>query len=581
MSSPRLPLRSQGARHMGRAVGVLNWLCYPAAVWLSGSASLLGTEHPDVVKLQLLVGLIVGAPRYFTGRKLTVAPEEQLARLVNLYMLCVYLVALHWAAFCWWGEVEYRGQFPSLLLVMVTSGLVAASTTGLNAHLPTQVGYILIMSGVPAVGLASYGNSQDRFTALFALMFLVFMTRAAVVNHRQFVDWLLANRALSEALEQEQILEERWSLAFDGSGDGVWDYSRAEGKVYFSPRFRDMTGLDDDAHQFTDWFARFDEQDREAAVEAVERLLREPAAVLNHECRMRQGDGSLLWTMLRGKVVARSASGEPLRAVGTCSDIDEQKQLQIQLNLSRNLECVGELAAGIAHEINTPVQYISDNVNFLGEALEELVASVETGTEPGDFAYLRQEVPLCLDQTLGGLRHIATIVSAMREFTHRGQGDLSPTNLNHLLENSLTLCQNRLKYVAVVERQLDERLPELLANQSELSQVFLNLLINASDAVLERFGGEQDSDGHISVMTSCQGDRLEVQVSDNGCGIPGPHQTRVFEPFFTTKAVGKGTGQGLTLCRSIVRRYGGEIAFRSEPGRGTTFSVTFPLKRAG
>lgn len=581
MSSSRSRLRSQGARHLGRAVGVLNWFCYPAAVWLAGSASALGTDHPEIIRLQFLVASIVGLPRYLTGRRLVCDPEERLPRLVNLYMICVYLVALHWAAFCYWGEIEYRGQSASLLLVMVTAGLVAASTTGLNAHLPTQVGYIVIMSGGPTIGMAWQGSSQDLFTSLFSIMFMVFVTRAAVVNHRQFVDWLVANRDLSDLLEQEQILEERWSLAFAGSGDGVWDFNASDGKVYFSPRFREMTGLDEEAQRFTDWFARFDEQDREVAVQAVERLLQDPSAVLNHECRIRRPDGSLLWTMLRGKVVARSASGEPLRAVGTCTDIDAQKQLQIQLNLSRNLECVGELAAGIAHEINTPVQYISDNVNFLRETLDELIVSVETATEPSDFAYLRQEIPLCLEQTQGGLRHIATIVSAMREFTHRGQGDLSPTNLNHLVENSLTLCQNRLKYIAVVERHLDQRLPELLANQSELSQVFMNLLLNASDAVCERFGGEQDLNGHISVTTLCRGDALEVQVSDNGCGISSAQQNRVFEPFFTTKPVGKGTGQGLTLCRSIVQRYGGEIAFRSEPGWGTIFSVTLPLKRAG
>lgn len=539
----------------------------------------MGTSYPEVIQLQTLVSFLVGMPRYLTGRRLTSAPAEQLPRLVLQYALCVFLVAFHWSIFCCWGESQYRGQFPCLLLVMVTAGLVAASTTGLNAHLPIQVGYIVVMCGLPALSLASLGDAQDRFTSLFSLMFVIFMTRAAIVNHRQFVEWLVANRNLSDSLEQEQMLEERWSLAFDGSGDGVWDYNLAEERVYFSPRFREMTGLDEAAQQLADWFERFDEQDRPGAVQAIEHMLSDPAAVLNHECRIKQSDGHLLWTLLRGKVVSRSQSGEPLRVVGTCTDIDHQKQLQIQLNLSRNLECVGELAAGIAHEINTPVQYISDNMNFLRESLEELIQSIQSGSEPDDFSYLREEIPLCLDQTQGGLRHISKIVGAMREFTHRGQGDLSPTNINHLLENSLTLCQNRLKYVAVVERNLDECLPEVLANQSELSQVFLNLLINASDAISERFGGEQDMDGHIAVSTRSQGDLLEVQVTDNGCGISRSHQNRVFEPFFTTKSVGKGTGQGLTLCRSIIRRYGGEIAFRSQPDQGTTFRITLPLKR--
>ena len=269
------------------------------------------------------------------------------------------------------------------------------------------------------------------------------------------------------------------------------------------------------------------------------------------------------------------------------------------LEQAQKLEAVGRLAAGIAHEINTPIQFIGDNVQFLREAFDsldrlldtyrELRASAEAGSvdgallvavrtaeEAADLAYLTEEVPKALAQTLEGVERVATIVRAMKEFARPGEKERKPTDINRAVLSTLVVARNELKYVADVETELGE-IPPVLCQPSDVNQVLLNLLVNAADAIADA-PGRDGQKGMIRVRTAREGDSVVISVGDTGCGIPEQIRAKVFDHFFTTKEVGRGTGQGLSLARAIVvEQHGGSLTFESEVGRGTTFHVRLPI----
>ena len=285
------------------------------------------------------------------------------------------------------------------------------------------------------------------------------------------------------------------------------------------------------------------------------------------------------------------------------TEVEKSQRIEEELRLAQKLEAVGQLAAGIAHEINTPVQFVGDSVHFLREAgsdLLRLVAHYREGVaalaaQPGhaalldaiasaeeeaDLDYLREQLPRACERAIKGIDRVGDIVRAMREFSHPDQREKTPTDLNKLLQSTLAVARNEYKYVADVETDFAE-LPDMLCHPGELGQVFLNLLVNAAQAIGEQIdnGGER---GRIVVGTALDVDRtgVLVRIADNGGGIPENIRHRVFEQFFTTKAVGKGTGQGLAMARRIVQRHGGHIDFDSQPALGTTFSLHLPLSGA-
>ena len=272
---------------------------------------------------------------------------------------------------------------------------------------------------------------------------------------------------------------------------------------------------------------------------------------------------------------------------------EAQKRLEGELHQAQKLEAVGRLASGIAHEINTPTQYIGDNTRFLADAVESLsrmldrqrreldrVASLEVLSrldafgEELDLPYVRAETPRTVTRTLEGVHRVATIVRAMREFAHPGQGDPVASDINRSLEATLDVARNEYRYVADVETVFGS-LPLVTCLPGDLNQVFLNVIVNAAHAISDVVEGTGDR-GRIQVKTVADGDDVVVSISDTGTGIPPDVQDKVFEPFFTTKEVGRGSGQGLSIARAIVEKHGGSITFESTPGQGTTFHIRIP-----
>jgi PAS domain S-box-containing protein len=280
------------------------------------------------------------------------------------------------------------------------------------------------------------------------------------------------------------------------------------------------------------------------------------------------------------------------------AEMRERERMALDLRLAQKLESVGRLAAGIAHEINTPIQYIGDSVQFLRSAQEELerllttyrtaLQQIAAGEAPApllqsvretqdgmDLEFLSCEIPKAFERTLEGVQRVAGIVCAMKEFAHPGHIEQSAADLNRAIETTLTVARNEYKYSAQVETHLGD-LPEVICNVGEINQVLLNLIVNAAHAIVE--SGKDTASGRIVIATEQVRDQVRICISDNGCGIPKANLEKIFDPFFTTKEVGKGTGQGLALARSIViDKHGGHIDVQSEPGVGTTFILTLPV----
>lgn len=301
--------------------------------------------------------------------------------------------------------------------------------------------------------------------------------------------------------------------------------------------------------------------------------------------------------ILCSKVPLRTASGTVFGMLGIFNDITAQRRLERELADSRQLESVGRLAAGLAHEINTPMQYISDNVEFLSESTSQVFSLIDRvqdqiatlnreGISPRDLnlvaidnklAYIREQVPLAIKDCLVGSQRVIEIVTAMKVFTHPSNNGFVSSNVNDLISSTVSITRNRWKYCAALEVDLDPDLPAVRCLPSEINQVMLNLLVNAADAIVERFGVTNEILGLISIATRPTHGGILIEVSDNGCGIPDENYRRVFDPFFTTKEVGKGTGQGLTLCYGVVcNKHGGTLTFESTPGEGTTFHLFLP-----
>jgi PAS domain S-box-containing protein len=282
-------------------------------------------------------------------------------------------------------------------------------------------------------------------------------------------------------------------------------------------------------------------------------------------------------------------------------DVTERKILESQLSQAQKLESIGQLAAGIAHEINTPTQYVGDNIRFLqdsftdlsdllaayqqlldeakaGPVAEEKIAEIEDAQAEIDVEFLLEEIPSAIGQSLEGIERVSGIVRAMKEFSHPGVDQKTAIDINKAIDSTITVARNEWKYVADLETDFDATLPPVPCLPGEFNQAILNMIINATHAIADVSGNGSRDKGVITVKTRRHGEWVEIRISDTGTGIPPAVRPRIFDPFFTTKEVGQGTGQGLSIAHSvIVDKHGGMINFETELGQGTTFTIQLPL----
>ncbi len=316
------------------------------------------------------------------------------------------------------------------------------------------------------------------------------------------------------------------------------------------------------------------------------------------EVSLTRGDGSagiIEWHV----APLRDPDGRVSSVVSILRDLTEQKHDEAQRHQSQKMESIGQLAAGVAHEINTPIQFVGDNLRFLGDsfgdltavlgahakllesarangALVEAIAATDAAVKRADVAYLTEEIPKSIAQSLEGVTRVAEIVRAMKEFSHPDQGEMKPTDLNKAITTTLTVARNEYKYVAELVTDFDPALPAIPCIVGEFNQVVLNLIVNAAHAigdVIATTGGM----GTLTISTKDVGDYVEVRIRDTGTGIPESARTKIFDPFFTTKGVGKGTGQGLYIAQTVItKKHGGTLTFETELGKGTTFIIRLP-----
>lgn len=294
-------------------------------------------------------------------------------------------------------------------------------------------------------------------------------------------------------------------------------------------------------------------------------------------------------------------NGSIYAGIALYEDITERLVLERDLQQAQKLESVGQLAAGIAHEINSPIQYIGDNIRFLKDAFEDIfkvldsyetfrsqVASAGTVPEPlglplseaieeADLEYLKEEIPQTVEQSLEGVQRVDRIVRAMKEYSHPSGDEKKTADINKIIESTATVCRNEWKYVAELTSDLSPDLPAIPCFAGEISQVILNIIVNAAHAIGDITEGGSKGMGRISIRTDRTDKGVRIRLSDSGGGIPEKIHDRVFDPFFTTKSRGKGTGQGLAIAhRVVVEKHQGSLSFESEPGNGTTFIIDLP-----
>ncbi|MFH0924167.1 MAG: ATP-binding protein [bacterium] len=325
----------------------------------------------------------------------------------------------------------------------------------------------------------------------------------------------------------------------------------------------------------------------------------------NKERSIRKSDGTILPII---KTVIPIELGGRRYLLESIIDISERKKAEQEKELllkelihAQKIESIGTLAAGIAHEINTPIQFIGDNTSFLEGATSNLIKLINTyknslatlkNQQQGaellemiqqveqnlDIEYLRQEIPNALKQSQEGIERVAHIVRAMKDFSHKGNDEKAPTDINRAIQTTITISKNEWKYVADLTTDLDPIMPFVPCFEGDLKQAVLNLIVNAAHAIGDVVANKGDK-GIIGVKTFQEDTFVVIEVSDTGTGIPTEIHDKIFVPFFTTKVVGKGTGQGLAIAyASIVKKHKGTITFKTELGKGTTFIIKLPLK---
>jgi two-component system, NtrC family, sensor kinase len=412
---------------------------------------------------------------------------------------------------------------------------------------------------------------------------------------------MLETRVEERTAELKRALEEhaRLTSAVEQAAEMVIIADTNRTIQYVNPAFERTMGFSREEIIGTSAMQLVDGNDTENTIKAI-REATEGGDVWIGQLVEKKRDGRLI-TVDASISPVRDEDGVIRHFVGVLRDITQEVKLEAQLQASSKMEAIGHLAAGIAHEINTPTQYVGDNTRFLQDSFtdilevlkkyDDLLAAVESGadtlesisalkqtTENVEIDYLRDEIPQAIEQSLEGVDRVAKIVRAMREFSHPGMDEKSPTDMNRAIENTLSVTRNAWKYVAELETSLEETLPAVVCLPGDINQVLLNLIVNAAHAIEDGIKERGEEKGVLSIRTQSDEKWVEIQIGDTGSGIPTDVQSKIFHPFFTTKEMGRGTGQGLSIAHNvIVQKHGGNLTFDTEPGKGTVFTIRLPL----
>lgn len=361
-----------------------------------------------------------------------------------------------------------------------------------------------------------------------------------------------------------------------------------------------LTGMTD--------FDLYTNEHAQEAYETEQQIIKTGKPIIDHEEKETYEEDLVRWVS-SSKFPLKDSEGTIVGTFGISRDItsiklaeQERREMEHQMHLSQKLESVGRLASGVAHEINTPAQFITDNTHFMKRSIQSLPAVIEAyrklrdavakGEDPKEamelianaeknarLDFLMQEMPVSIDETLEGLTRVSQIIRSLKEFSHPNKATKRKVDLNRCVQTTTVISRHEWKYVAELELDLDPQLPSITGIFDELNQVILNMIVNSSHAIEEAQKQRGSTAlGKIKISTKVDGTDVILSIQDNGNGIPESARPHIFDPFFTTKEVGKGTGQGLAISRTIiVKNHGGRIDFETECGAGTTFFIRIPI----
>ena len=492
------------------------------------------------------------------------------------------------------GLALHRAQSPACVLL----------DQGLSDSSGTSVFDALVQEGATVVLLTNSGDAEYALNAV--------RRGAQDYLDKNSLNEVMLERVIRYATERGRLKHElhrsisdlkeselKFSEMAEHIDHGIWVWSMDVDRcTYQNPACERIYGRTLREWNDVDWYEVIHPDDRDAEIDRDSRCA-ESKTEYESCFRIIRPDDQI-------RHVEQSAyplldeNGDLIRIIGVCRDITERIQLEEELRLAHKLEAVGQLAAGVAHEINTPSQYVSDNIAFISTSFNELTsvllaygelidwarnsgmsdADVDRYSEMAakvDLDFLLEEMPVALQQSRDGLEQIKKIVRAMKDFSHPGD-DMEAVDVNHAIESTATVARNEWKYVAELELNLDPDLPRVICVPSALNQVILNLIVNSAHAIGDVVRDRNGEKGQIRIRTEVRGSDALIEVADTGCGIPRDICDRIFDPFFTTKEVGKGTGQGLAIAHSVItERHNGSINVSSEPGHGTTFTIELPI----
>jgi PAS domain S-box-containing protein len=438
------------------------------------------------------------------------------------------------------------------------------------------------------------GKGGQRFPLELSLgRFGIAASPMAIVIIRDLTEQRHAEERLAAVAVEAEETRDRLETLLEFAPAFIIAMNR-EGNIEFINRtLPQYTKKDTIGSSFRLYFAA----DRHLFMETMFRTVYEKGSTEVFELSTPGPDGVPVW--FESHIGPMRIGGQIVGTVLVSQDVTERKRAQVELLAGRHMALLGTLAAGVAHEINTPVQFVGDSIHFLrdaakdlldllgklqdlrqaaleGRPLDEMVRAAAKAEEAADLPYIRQNMPQAFENCISGLNQVATIVRSLKDFSHPSEKEMVPTDLNRTVQNSLTIATSEYKFVATLEMELGD-LPPVTCHANEIGQAVLNITVNAAHAIADAVGGS-DRKGVITVRTWRDGDFAVISIHDTGDGIPENVRSRIFDPFFTTKEVGRGTGQGLAIAWSAVKeRHKGQLTFETKKGEGTTFFMRLPI----